>query len=123
MHQDIQVDRIHIHGLRLKCHIGVTDTERSKRQTIMADITMKCDLSPAGKSDRLGDTVDYSVIAKKIVVLTAKKKWCLLEALAHRINEICLANPKVKEVTVKVAKKVILPNVSSVEVEITRKRE
>jgi len=120
MRQDKTGDWIYLHGLRLKCHIGVSPRERSKRQMIMADIAMKCDLSPAVKSDRLGDTVDYSVITKKIVGLTAKEKFCLLEALAGRIADICLADSKAKAVTVKVAKKGVLSNISSVEIEISR---
>ena len=120
MHNDNN-DLIHLHGLRLKCHIGVTDRERRKRQTIMADIALKCDLHRAGKSDHLGDTVDYSVIAPKISAAAAKETFHLLESLAERIADICLAESKVMAVTVKVAKKGVLPNVSAVEIEISRK--
>ena len=87
---------------------------------MLADIILKCALSRAGKSDRLEDTVDYSVIAKKISALTGKGKFHLLEALAERLAEICLADSKVKAVMVRVAKKSVLPNIRSVEVEITR---
>lgn len=114
-------DGIHLHGLRLNCHIGVSSRERQKKQIITADIALKCNLRRAGKSDRLGDTVDYSVIAKKISALTEKETFQLLESLAERIADICLAESKVKAVTVKVAKKGVLSNVSFVEVEIIRK--
>lgn len=121
MRKDKTGDWIYLHGLRLKCRIGVTARERRKRQTIMADIALKCDLSRAEKSDRLGDTVDYSVIAQKISSSAAKENFCLLEALAGRIADICLADSKIRQVTVKVSKKGVLPNVSLVEVEISRK--
>lgn len=123
MRKDKTSDWIYLHGLRLRCHIGVTPRERRVRQTIIADIALKCDLRRAGKSDRLRDTVDYSVIAQKISSSATKEKFCLLEALAGRIADICLADLKVKAVTIKVAKKGVLPNVSSVEVEITRSRD
>ena len=51
-------DFVYIRGLQLKCHVGVTSLERRRRQTIMTDIALKCDLSRAGKSDRLEDTID-----------------------------------------------------------------
>lgn len=123
MKQDIQTDSIHLRGLRLKCWIGVSAAECSKKQIIMADIALQRDLRKAGKSDCLEDTLDYSVIVKKLSALAASKKFCLLEALAERMAEICLAESKVKAVTVKVAKKGILSNVSSVEIEISRKTQ
>ena len=113
-------DLIHLHDLRLECHIGVSPRERRRKQIITTDIAIKCDLRLAGKSDRLGDTVDYSVIAGKIVTVTAKEKFCLLEALAGRVADICLADSKVKAVMIKVAKKGVLSNVSSFEIEISR---
>ena len=115
-------DLINLHGLRLKCHIGVTPRERRNRQIITAEIAIKCNLDRAVKSDRLKDTIDYAGIAGKIAALTAVANFCLLEALAGRIADICLADPRAGAVTVKVAKKGVLPDVGSVEVEITRSR-
>ena len=123
MKRDRQTDSINLRGMQIRCHIGVTAAERRRRQTVMADIALKCDLSLAGKSDRLADTVDYSVIAGKISALAARESFCLLESLARRIAEICLAESKVMTATIKVAKKGVLPNISSVEVEITRKQQ
>lgn len=122
MRKDKTNDWIYLHGLRLKCHIGVSLRERRQKQTVTAGIALKCDLSRAGKSDCLEDTVDYAAVVKTVVAVTEKKSFCLLESLARRITEICLADSKVKEATVNVAKKRILSNVSSVAVEITRKR-
>lgn len=113
-------DWIHLHGLRLNCHVGVSSRERRNKQVIIADIALKCDLRRAGKSDRIEDTVDYSVIAKKISALAAKETFHLLESLAERIAAVCLAESKVMAVTVKVAKKSVLPRVLSMEIEITR---
>ncbi|MDD5482626.1 MAG: dihydroneopterin aldolase [Kiritimatiellae bacterium] len=116
-----QPDTIHIRGLRLKCHIGVTEKERGKKQNITADITLRCDLRAAGGSDRLEDTVDYSALAGKLLALAAGEEFCLLEALARRIAEVCLAERKISKVTVKIAKKNVLPQACSAEIEITRK--
>lgn len=115
-------DWIYLHGLRLKCHIGVSPRERRKKQSIIADIALKCDLRRAGQSDRLKDTLDYSVMAGTITALAAKRTFCLLESLAGQIAEIGLANSLVTEIIVKVSKSGVLPNIFSVSVEIHRKR-
>lgn len=106
----------------MKCHIGVTARERRKRQTIMADIAIKCDLRRAGKSDCLKDTIDYAVLAKTIAALAAKKSFCLLESLAENIAETCLADSRIQQITVKAAKTGVLANVRTVEAAITRNR-
>ncbi|MDO9541649.1 MAG: dihydroneopterin aldolase [Kiritimatiellia bacterium] len=123
MNPNINNDSICIRGLRLKCHIGVSPRERKKKQTIITDIALKCDLRRAGKSDCLGDTCDYSKIVKGVTVLAAEETFCLLETLAEQIVKTCLADSKVNKVTVKVAKIGVLSNVRSVEVEITRNRD
>jgi len=113
-------DSIYLHELRLKCHIGTTAAERRKAQIITADIVLACDLRKAGKSDRLENTIDYSVIAKKLSALAAGREFSLLEALAQSLADACLKDRRIGNVTVKVAKKGILPGVRSVEVEISR---
>lgn len=120
MKSDNNNDWIHIYGLRLKCRIGVTPRERRNMQAVIADIAIKCDLRRAGKSDCLKDTIDYSVVAEKISALASEESFCLLESLAGRIADICLADSKTNAVTVKVAKKGVLLNVSSFEIEISR---
>jgi len=122
MKSEIRNDRIHIRGLRLKCHIGTTAAERRKAQIIAVDLAMQCSLRRAGKSDLLEDTVDYSVIAGELADLAAGREFCLLEALAERLADACLANHRIISVTVKASKNGILPNVRSVEVEIMRHR-
>ena len=115
-------DFIYLRRIRLKCNIGVSTRERKKKQVIIANIGLKCNLHRAGKSDRLKDTVDYSVLAKAIAALAARKPFCLLESLAENIAEICLADSRIQQVIVKAAKTSGLANVSTVEVAIERNR-
>ena len=122
MRKDKRSDWIYLQGLRLKCHIGVSPRERQTRQTIIADIALKCDLRRAGKSDCLKDTIDYAGIVKAVAGMARKKSFCLLESLAENIAIICLANQKAAEVFVKVGKSGFLPDISSAGVEIRRAR-
>ncbi len=69
------------------------------------DVELETDLSEAGRTDRLEDTVDYSqvrAIAKAIIEGQSVK---LLETLAARIAERTLALQGVKAVSVRVAKR------------------
>ena len=115
-------DFIYLHGLRLNCRIGVSPGERRKKQAVIADIALKCDLHRAGKSDCLKDTIDYAEIVKAVAKMAEKKSFCLLESLAENIAKICLINQKAAEVIVKVSKSGFLSNISSASVEIHRTR-
>ncbi len=53
-------DRILVRGLRLWAHVGVLAFEREQGQWFELDLELGVDLGPAGRSDQLADTLDYS---------------------------------------------------------------
>jgi dihydroneopterin aldolase len=53
-------DRIVVRGLRLWAHVGVLEFEREQGQWFELDLELGVDLGPAGRSDQLADTLDYS---------------------------------------------------------------
>ena len=122
MKSDDNNDCILLRGMRLKCNIGVTARERSKKQVIVVDISLRCNLRRAGISDCLEDTADYAGLAAKINALARKKSFCLLEALAENISEICLAERGIREVTVQAAKARPVSGLAAAVVAITRRR-
>lgn len=115
-------DWIYLHGMRLKCNIGVTERERAKKQAIAVEVGLKCPLRRAGISDCLEDTVDYAALAGKIKALARKKTWRLLEALAEDIAALCLAGRGIREVTVQAAKARPVPGLAAAEAAIRRRR-
>jgi FolB domain-containing protein len=116
------VDRILISDLAVRCIIGMNEWERQKRQDVVINLAISADLRKAGKSDRFEDTVDYASIKKRIVSMAEQSQFYLLEAMAEAIAEICLDNPGVTEVQVRVDKPGALRFARSVAVEITRER-
>lgn len=115
-----QLDRIHIRDLALRCIIGIYDDERREKQDIIINITLYADLRKAGRSDDVGDTVDYKVLKKKVIALVEQSSCLLIEHLAEQIAEICLADPRVMRVSVCVDKPAALRFARSVAVEIIR---
>jgi dihydroneopterin aldolase len=99
------VDRIVLQGMAFSGRHGVGAAEREHAQRFKVDIELEVDLSEAGRTDRLEDTIDYRqarAIAKEAVEGESVK---LIETLATRIAERALALPKVRAVTVRVAKR------------------
>ncbi len=66
------------------------------------DILLTVDLTDAAGSDDLRDTVDYGALAKDTLALVQGAPVALLETLAERISQLCLAKARVvtAEVTV-----------------------
>lgn len=116
------MDRIFIRDLALRCIIGIYPEERREKQDIVINVEMHCDLSRAGNSDDLNDTVDYKTIKKAILKLVEGSGFQLIEALAERIAGIALADEKVQQVVVTVDKPGALRFARSSAVEITRNK-
>lgn len=91
-------DRIEITGIRGRGHHGVFDHERRLGQEFIVDVVLEVDLTAAGASDDLGDTVDYGVVAEQVHAHITGEPVDLLETLAERIAQSCLAHPGVNAV-------------------------
>jgi dihydroneopterin aldolase len=103
--ENCRVDRIALQGMAFSGRHGVGAAERERAQRFKVDVELDADLSEAGRTDRLADTIDYRqvrAIAKDAIEGESVK---LIETLATRIAEGVLALPKVRAVTVRVAKR------------------
>ena len=97
-------DRVVLTGLRAWGRHGVFDHEREQGQHFVVDVTLTLDLRPASTSDDLRETVDYGVLAEAVVADVQGKPLNLIEALAERVAQTCLRQPRVDEVEVTVHK-------------------
>ncbi len=116
-------DCIHIRDLALRCIIGILPEERRERQDVIINITLECDTRPAACTDDIRDAVDYKKIKRAVLKMVEASEFHLIETLAERIAEICLAHPKVAAVRVSVDKPGALRFARSVAVEIERSNE
>ena len=98
------MDRIFIDNLRIDCLIGVTDEERRHLQKVVVDVDLALDLSRAGASERVEDTVDYREAKRQISQFVSSREFVLLEGLAEGIASLALERFKVERVVVKVRK-------------------
>jgi FolB domain-containing protein len=117
------MDKIFIRDLVARGIIGVNDSEREKSQEILINITLLVDLHAAGESDHLDDSVSYRTIAKRALAHAESAARFTVEALAADLAKLCLEDPKVQRVVVRVEKPGAVRFSRSVGVEIERTRE
>ena len=116
------LDRIAIRDLTLRCIIGLNDWEREKRQDVVVNVTLYTDLSKAGESDQIEDTIEYKRLKDRIVGLVEDSQFRLIERLAQAIADLGLEDPRVERVDVTLDKPGALRFTRSVAVEISRFR-
>jgi|SRR3990172_2464418 len=114
--------RVFVRDLEVVASVGVLEHEKRYEQRIVvsADLFVRDDYD--GKSDRLSDVVDYGKVVDGIVRLVQSEHVNLIETLAERIADQCLADRRVLGVRVRIAKPDVLDSCRSVGIEIERHR-
>ena len=97
-------DRLELRGLTVLALCGILPEERLRRQPFTVDLDVFSDLSAAGASDDLADTIDYGALCADIDALAQHEQYGLLERFAQRIAEVALTDLRVQAVTVVVHK-------------------
>jgi dihydroneopterin aldolase/2-amino-4-hydroxy-6-hydroxymethyldihydropteridine diphosphokinase len=96
-----QATEIGLHGLRVRGFHGVLAEERRDGQDFLVDVTLTVG-TPA--TDDLARTADYGALAQRLAADVARDPVDLLETLAQRLLDTCLATPLVQAATVRVHK-------------------
>ena len=78
-------DAIHVDGIKVWGRVGVLPEERSLGQWFVIDLTIWLDLAPAGRSDDLSLTVDYS---QAIAAIQACAEQIVCHTVEHFSEQI-----------------------------------
>lgn len=98
------MDRIYLTGIRGYGYIGALPEEQILGQWFEVSLTLWLDLSRAGQSDRLQDTLNYCIVISTVQQLIKTQKFALLERLATAIAEAVLQLEPVRQVQVNLTK-------------------
>ena len=116
-------DRIAVRGLRAHAHHGVYGFERERGQVFLVDAVLELDTAPAAAGDDLERTVNYADLAKQLHGVLTGEPVDLLETLAQRLADVCLADPLVDAVEITVHKPEADLGVPFDDVTVTIRRE
>jgi dihydroneopterin aldolase len=101
---DRHPDRIAVRGLRAHAHHGVYAREREQGQLFRVDAVLEVNTRPAAAGDDLELTVNYAELAQRLHAVLVGEPVDLLETLAQRLADVCLAHPLVDAVEITVHK-------------------
>jgi dihydroneopterin aldolase len=107
--------RVFVHDLVLGASIGVYKHERRTTQPLRINIDLAVD-------DDVRNVVDYQKVIDGVTAIVDAGHINLVETLAERIAEMCLADRRVASTRVRVEKLKAAPEGATVGVEIERVR-
>ncbi len=117
------MDQILIKDLLVRGVIGITERERERPQDILINVVLFTDISRAAETDDIADCIDYSKVAKKLTVHAESVGRQTVEALVTDLAGLCLEEPGVQGVRIRVEKPGAVRFSRSVGVEIERFRQ
>ena len=83
-------DSIELRALRVMAFCGILPEEVERRQPFEIDVDVDCDLTSAGSSDDLGNTIDYGGLVAEIQALADDQRYGLLECFASEVADVVL---------------------------------
>ena len=112
--------QVFINDLVLDCLIGVHRHERDGSQRVRINLDLTVLESPEPIDDRLSNVLCYEDLIVKVRHLAMSGHVNLVETLAERLAGLCLAEPGVQTVRVRVEKLDVFADAASVGIEIFR---
>ncbi|HUX86768.1 MAG TPA: dihydroneopterin aldolase [Chloroflexota bacterium] len=97
-------DRILLTGLTFYGYHGANPEERVQGQRFVVDVRLQLDLRPAGQSDDLAQTVNYSQVYRLVRDIVEGPACNLIETVAERIATALLHQTQIRAVGVRVSK-------------------
>ncbi|HLR02666.1 MAG TPA: dihydroneopterin aldolase [Virgibacillus sp.] len=119
------MDKILINKMQFYGFHGLFPEENKLGQRFYTDVTLYTDLTTAGKTDDMNDSIDYGDIYETVKNIMEGKAFNLLEAVGEQIASALLTSyPRIDACAVKVEKPdpPIPGHYDSVAVEIYRER-
>ena len=111
-----------IRDLVVPCAIGVHEHERHGTQRVRINVRVQVMEDERPLEDRIANVVSYEAIVDGIRAIARSGHINLVETLADRIADLCLVNPRVGNVWVRVEKVDLYPDAAGVGVEVERSR-
>ena len=102
-------DLIVLEGMSFYGYHGETDAERTLGNRFHVDVEVRMDLSVAGRTDDIADTLDYSHAFALVRQVVEDQQYRLIETVAAQVAARMLAEPRVESVKVRVGKQPPIP--------------
>lgn len=98
------MDRITLRNIVAHGKHGANPGERDRTQPFQIEVELDLDLTRAGQTDQLHDTVDYAAVHETVVKIVEDHSYQLLERVASVILDEILRDPRIIRASLAIAK-------------------
>jgi len=116
------MDKVFLTGLRVDTIVGIYPEEREKKQPVVIDLELACDIKKAAESGDIDDALDYHALSLALVEFIEKSRYGLIEAMAEDLAQLIMTQYKVPWLRLKLHKPEALSNSDDVGLIIERGR-
>lgn len=110
------LDRISVRDYTRQVEIGAFKSERGKQQRIRFNVVLEVSRHTAAQDDDVDKVISYDLIVEAIEAQLSTERINLLETLAERVAERCLADRRVVKAFVRIEKLDRIPGALGVEI-------
>lgn len=114
------MDIIFINDFRLEILVGIYEWERRVPQTVQFDLEIGIPAKEGPRTDKIGETIDYSRVVARIEETLREHHFLLLERLSEHVAQLILTEFGAPWVKVSVNKIAALRHVKRLGVTIER---
>ncbi len=114
--------RVFVRDLELMASVGVYELEKRYEQRLIISVDLMVLDDYDAESDSLSAVLDYGTVIAGIRAIVESGHTNLLETLAERVAQRCLADQRVMRAVVRLEKPDIVPGCRTVGIEIVRDR-
>lgn len=111
---------VFVRGLTLDAEIGLYPHEHGRTQPLIVDVELTVEVRDW---DHITHTINYERVLKHAQTIIAEGHIGLVETFAERLARVCIAEPRVTRVRVRVEKpQALAPHAAAAGVEIVAQR-
>ncbi|ORZ18848.1 Dihydropteroate synthase-like protein [Absidia repens] len=122
MEETRELDKILIKNLVLKNVTGVDSWQRLKSQPVVITVWLYTDITAAGDTDHVTNSIHYGHVTKGITKLAETNTFKSLEALAHAVVKLCCVHFGAERTVITVEQPKALLHASASGVQLSRSR-
>lgn len=118
----MHADKVIIKNLLVRGILGINPEERTSRQDILLNFTIYTDITEAGTSQDLTQSINYQAVTQRVIEWVESSQDLLAEKLALDLARLIITEFGAEKVSVRVEKPTAVNFTESVGVEIERSR-
>ncbi len=114
---------IRIKNLLLRTYVGINPDEKTKKQDVLINLTIRCDRILNAEEGHIEQTLDYKKVVKTIIPFVENNRFELLEVMTRQVLDLVMSFEGVQWAQVEIDKPHAIRFAESVSVTLEASRK